>query len=136
MKKTKVDRVDRQKLIENDEKYRREIFERLLKHVREGFSLSSFDEMGEATVKRYFEKYPDEFSLDEYEAAQRAGMRFWEGVGKKQACGDCMGNSRTWYYIMANRYGWREKVELKADHSGEIQVQVVSYASQMPSQDT
>lgn len=135
MKSKKLSRYERQKLIESDAQYRREIFERLLKHTREGFSLGSFDEVSEATVKRYFEKYPEEFVLEEYEEALRSGMHFWEGIGKKQATGDCLGNSRTWYYIMANRYGWREKVDVKADHSGEVKVQVVSYASQKPSQD-
>ncbi len=59
----------------------------------------------------------------------REGRQAWEEIGHKQANGQCLGNSRTWFYNMANRYGWRDKIEVEAEHKGQVQVQVVSYAS-------
>ena len=81
-------------------------------------------------------KYPEEFPREEIELALVKGKEMWERIGLRQANGTCLGNSRSWFYNMANRYGWREKLDVEAEHKGEISVNVISYASQKARQDT
>ena len=108
---------------------RRRIFRELLKHIQGGMSLESFPDMSADTVHHYLEAFPEEFCPQEYAKAMRAGRLFWEGLGRRQATGECLGNSRTWFYNMANRFGWRERVDVESTHKGEVGVTVVSYAS-------
>ena len=61
------------------------------------------------------------------------GKDYWETLGKRQSEGTCLGNSRSWYYNMSNRYGWRDKHDVQAEHKGSVNVNVISYASKKPS---
>ena len=81
-------------------------------------------------MEKYLEIYPEEFIWEDLEEAMRKGRQYWEHLGKRQADGTCLGNSRTWYYNMANRYGWAEKQQIETDNKHAIAVNVVSYASQ------
>ena len=116
--------------MKKDPAIRRKTFEKLLAHVRAGLSLSCFSDMSLKSVEECLEKYPEEFCSLELQCALRDGQNYWENLGKMQANGSCMGNSRSWYYNMSNRYGWSDKQDIKAEHSGSMQVQVVSYSSQ------
>lgn len=107
---------------------RRRIFEELIRHIKGGFSLNCFSSMSEIGIKSFLEKYPEEFSRDELESAMRDGQLSWERIGRQQADGSCLGNSRSWQYNMINRYGWTDRVESKTDVSGAVQVSIVSYA--------
>lgn len=109
---------------------RRKVFKELLDHVGKGYSIKSFSELSEESINNYLKAFPEEFDREELDRALRKGMELWENIGYRQANGSCIGNSRTWYYNMANRYGWREKLEVEAEHKGSIAVQVVSYATQ------
>jgi len=97
----------------------------LLQHVRDGFSLDSFkflsvSEIGEAVKEGWVcEK--------ELEKATREGKGYWEGLGRAQSNGTCIGNSKSWYYNMSNRYGWRDRFDVASEHKGNIEVSVVSY---------
>lgn len=115
---------------------RARIFKELCTHVAAGYSVESFPELSNFTVKSYLERFPGEFDVDELDKALRKGRVVWEGIGKAQAEGQCLGNSRSWFLNMVNRYGWRDKIEVEAQHSGAIEVQVVSYASKRASQDS
>jgi hypothetical protein len=108
---------------------RLKVFNALCKHLEQGYSMDCFDELSEGTIKKYFDVYPEEFDSERLSEALRNGKRFWESVGRKQACGECLGNSRSWYYNMANRYGWRERLDATVEAKGTLQVSVVSYAS-------
>lgn len=108
---------------------RRAVFKKLLSHLRQGYSIDSFEMLAPQAIQEYIKEFPDEFIASEIERATRAGKNEWESIGKRQATGDCLGNSRSWYYNMANRYGWREKVDIEADHKGSVSINVVSYAS-------
>lgn len=107
---------------------RRKLFEKLLRHIESGLSVNCFKAMSPCTIKKYLTEYP-EWDEDELEEAKRVAMGFWEDLGRRQADGSCMGNSRSWYYNMAHRYGWSDKVVVEATHKGDIAVNVVSYAS-------
>jgi len=134
MKGKKVSCVERTRRAEQDSKERSKIFKELCDHIKSGFSLECFAPLSAPTVKKWLKTYPEEFIEEELEQAYRLGQSGWEDIGRKQATGQCLGNSRSWYYNMANRYGWREKVDIQAEHKGQVNVSVVSYASAEPSQ--
>ena len=108
---------------------RRKLFQKLIQHVSQGFSKDSFPEVTRKTLNRLFECYPDEFDEEEYHIALNKGMHFWENVGRKQSTGECLGNSSAWKFNMSARYGWSDKVDVKAEHSGNVAVQVVNYGT-------
>lgn len=130
MKGKKMTVKERLEKLERDKSERRKIFKELCDHVSNGYSLDCFGALSDKSIASYLLQYPEEFVREELDDALRRGKNFWEGVGIRQANGSCLGNSRTWYYNMANRYGWREKLEVEAEHKGSVNVNVVSYASQ------
>lgn len=136
MKGKKVSLTERQGKLEADSIERKKVFKELLTHIESGYSLESFPQLSPNTIRGYLAKYKDEFIQEELDAALRKARGYWEDIGKRQANGQCLGNSRTWFYNMANRFGWREKIEVEAEHKGSINVNVVSYATRKASQDT
>ncbi len=132
MRGKKLSAKERGEKIARDKKERARIFKELCDHVSAGYSLDCFAPLSAPTIQAYFTRY-EEFDREEFELSLRKGKQMWEGIGRKQATGECLGNSRSWYYNMANRYGWREKLEVEAEHKGQISVNVVSYATQKAS---
>lgn len=136
MKGKKLSHKERMQKLEEDASERRRVFRELLDHVAGGLSLQSFGPISDVTVKKYLLLYPEEFCQEELDAAIRKGRDYWENIGKRQASGECLGNSRTWFYNMANRFNWREKIEVEAEHKGQVSVNVISYASRKQPTDT
>lgn len=132
MKGRKLTAREQEEKLENCAAERRKVFNELCRHVAAGYSMDCFEIMGIESIKRYMSVYSNEFCGRALEAAARKGKSNWEQIGARQATGECIGNSRSWYYNMSNRYGWRDKVDLQAEHKGEIAVNVVSYASTQP----
>ncbi len=116
-------------LARKDAKERGRLFAEVLAHVRRGLSLNCCNAMPVQTIEEFLQKYPVEFVSGELEQAKRDAMALWEGIGYQQAIGSCLGNSRSWFYNMANRYGWRDKIDVEAEHKGQVQVNIVSYAT-------
>lgn len=135
MKGKKLNSREKSALYKSNPKERRKLFNSLLSHLSKGYSLECFADLSDTSVKTFFDLYPEEFVLEEYHEAIRKGRHLWEDIGHRQATGSCLGNSRTWYYNMSNRYGWRDKVEAEVEHKGSVQVQVVNYATMKPSTD-
>lgn len=117
--------------LEGDPALRRKIAERLYRHLSDGYSENCFEELSAKGVQKCLQEYPEEFILEDYESACRRGQRLWEGIGRKQASGECQGNSRTWFYNMSNRYGWSEKADVSHDHSGQVTVNVMHYSKEV-----
>ena len=136
MKGKKLSLKEKGEKIEHDQSYRRSICQALCKHLGEGYSLESFSEISTTSLKRYINLYKEDFPQEDIEQAMQKGRDTWERLGFAQANGQCIGNSRTWYYNMANRYGWREKIDIEAEHKGQLAVNIVSYASSKASTDT
>jgi hypothetical protein len=136
MKGKKLSSKERIEKLEHDKNERSKIFKELCAHLREGLSLESFAPIGPDSVRKYLQIYKEEFIQEEFEQALRAGRDCWEKIGKRQANGECLGNSRTWFYNMANRFGWREKLEVEAEHKGQVNVSIVSYATKKALTDT
>jgi len=130
MKGKKLTTKERREKLEQDKNERRKIFKELCEHVGRGFSLDCFAPLSVTSIRGYLKMFPDEFIEEELVEAQRKGKSHWEDIGYRQASGSCLGNSRTWYYNMANRYGWREKLEVEAEHKGQVAINVISYATQ------
>lgn len=136
MKGKKLSYKERKEKLESDAGERRKLFKQLQDHVAQGLSVESFPEVTKNTLKSYFERYPNEFCMEELELSLLKGRVAWEEIGYRQANGQCLGNSRTWYYNMMNRYGWTEKAQVETEHKGSVNVNIVSYATRKPSVDT
>ena len=115
--------------LESSSEYRKKLFERLLAHVREGYSIESFGPIGPETLRRAIGRWPDDFVQEDLDRAARDGRDGWERIGRRQATGECLGNSRSWYYNMSHRYGWSDRVDARVEHSGAVDVTVVNYGS-------
>lgn len=129
MKGKKLNWKDRQSKLQTDKSYRGQIFKQLLNHLRGGYSMDCFPPLSETSIREYLKTYPDEFVEGELIDAVREGKEYWEGLGNKQSNGTCLGNSRSWYYNMVNRYGWHEKAQIETEHKGNVNVNVISYSS-------
>lgn len=115
--------------LDNEAVSRKVAFKELCDHVAKGYSLDSFPLLCKKTIEKYFLKYPEEFVRDDFEKALRKGRLMWEDIGVKQSLGTCLGNSRTWYYNMCNRYSWAERSQIEAEHKGNLALEIVSYAT-------
>ena len=129
MKGKKCTNQERRERLKTCEIERRKVFKELCQHVSNGFSIDCFAVLAIETIQKYMQEYPREFIQEQLNEAIRKGKDMWEGIGYRQANGQCLGNSRSWYYNMANRYGWREKIDIEAEHKGSMQVNIVNYAS-------
>lgn len=124
---------ERREALKDDEQFRAWIHNKLLQHLREGFSFESLGILANSTMKEAIKNYPESFDLEEIENAMNEGQDMWERLGHAQSNGKNLGNSRTWFYNMANRYGWSERSKVDIDAKQQVQVQVISYAD-MPTQ--
>ena len=128
-KKEPASKAERARIFASDASARRRSFDRLMRHIRQGYSIRSWGEYSEKVVKTFLDTYPEEWDSEELERAQREGMCYWEGLGRAQSDGTCMGNSKSWIYNMVNRFGWTDRSEVKQESSGGIEVRVVNYAT-------
>lgn len=127
--KKRISSKERRRLLEENPDEREKIFKELCQHLQSGFSLDCFGPLSEVTIGKYLKEYPLEFVQEDFDSALRLGKGMWENIGKKQSTGECLGNSRSWYYNMSNRYKWSDKVDIEAEHKGQLSVQVVNYAT-------
>ena len=119
---------ERLKRLEDSQAERVKLMRALCDHLERGLSLDCFGFIGKSSLKRLLDTFTEDFSKEELEVASQKGRETWELIGYKQATGQCLGNSRSWYYNMANRYGWRERIDIEAEHKGNVIVEVVNYA--------
>jgi len=136
MKGKKLTHKERITKLEEDKSYRRAIFKELCDHVAKGFSLDCFAPLGDDSIKVYLKAYPEEFIQEELINALREGKESWEAIGRRQATGDCLGNSRSWWLNMAHRYKWSDRINVEAEHKGSIAVNIVDYATHKASKNT
>jgi hypothetical protein len=129
MKGKKMNGRELKAQLEKDAELRRKVFKQLVAHLEEGYSLDCFPPCCEKSIKEYLIRYPEEWIEEDFVNAMRSGKQGWEGIGRRQATGECLGNSRSWQYNMSNRYRWRDKVDIEQETRGQVQVSVVSYCS-------
>lgn len=134
MRGKKESMLERQARMDNSSVARRELCHDLCAHLASGYSVSCFSKVTKNTLERYLKVYKEDFPPEEIEAAVMQGQAYWEGIGNKQASGQCLGNSRSWWLNMAVRYGWVERQEVALDHKGAVEVSIVNYARSKPSQ--
>lgn len=86
--------------------------EKYCEYLRRGRSKRYYPEADENTIKRYMEKYPEEFRPEKIKDAERAGLAYIENIGFKGMTGAIKGfNATTWIWITKNKMNWRDKVE-------------------------
>ncbi len=114
---------------EGDKDARIELCRQLCSHLADGYSIECFSEVSTKRLARLMDTYEGEFPAETIDKARNVGRYGWELIGKRQADGRCLGNSRTWFYNMSNRYGWRDKVDTISESKGSLSVNVVNYSS-------
>lgn len=134
MAKKRMTYSERQALFHSNAAYRVEVFEGLLKHLRDGFSVDCYSPCSVRLIEESYVKYPLEFDKGAIEEAICDGKAGWEALGKAQANGTCMGNSRTWFYNMSHRYKWSDRQTIDSNVQGSVSVNVVNYTRAKPSQ--
>jgi len=112
---------------------RKRLCAELCKHLEQGYSVESFSGVSTRILKTYLELYKDEFPREDIEEAMQVGRDTWEQIGKRQANGQCLGNSRSWYLNMSNRYNWTDKQQIEVDGKQAVSVSIVNYSSAKPS---
>lgn len=120
--------VKYQKELLSSKELRIDLANRLCAHLAEGLSMQCFPSISRNFLATLIKDYPEDFDKDMLDAAMVDGQEWWERLGSDQANGKNVGNSRTWYYNMSNRYGWCDKVDLKAKHEGSLNVSIVNYS--------
>jgi hypothetical protein len=133
MAKKEMSFDERQALFHSTSSYRKEVFDGLLKHLRDGFSVDCYSKCSVRLIEESIKKYPLEFRQEAIDEAMADGKAGWEALGKAQANGTCMGNSRTWFYNMAHRYKWSDRQTVDSNVSGSVSVNVVNYSRPKPS---
>lgn len=129
MKGKKLSYKERMQKLHDCDVERRRVFKDLLNHIEAGYSLDCFSALSDDSIRMFLKDYPEEFVEQELIESMRKAKEGWEEIGRKQASGSCLGNSRSWQYNMINRYGWTDRVEQKTEHKGEVKVSIVNYAS-------
>lgn len=117
-------------------KHRIEVFEELLEHLRRGYSLDSFGMASRDTILLMLKTHAAEWPEKDLWNAVRKGQELWESLGYKQAAGLSMGNASAWKFAMSAKYGWTDKIEVNANHSGNVDVTIVDYAKHKTSSDS
>lgn len=117
----------RYKLAVDSQEERTKIREELVTHLAKGLSIDSYIGLSKNHMKKLVDLYQQEFVGDDIDQAIQQGLLYWEELGRSQADGSCLGNSRTWYYNMSNRYGWSERSEVKSESKHNHTVNVVKY---------
>lgn len=112
---------------------RTELFKELKKHVENGFSLDCFATLSSVEIEQWLNEFPNEWIESELSESIRKAKAMWESIGYRQAQGTCIGNSRSWYYNMSNRYGWRDKIDQNIESKQSLTVNVVDYSKLKPS---
>ena len=120
---------------ERDEKgriltlYRPEYDELLIQHLNEGLSFESFAavvDVCKQTIYSWSENFPS------FKAAKERGLAksllFWEKIGKYGAQGLVPNfNCGSWAFNMKNRFGWRDRQEIKTLQEGVEFSEVVTH---------
>lgn len=104
-------------------KYKKEYCQKLIEHMRKGYSFYSFGakplSVGRATLDDWVLKYP------EFEEAKSIGtnesLKFWEKIGLKGLTGKYKGgfSASTYIFNMKNRFKWTDRTDLRVS-SDEI----------------
>lgn len=119
-----------------DVSLQQDIFNQLLIHIKAGYSLDCFGPMSETEIKECVKAYPDVWDQSELIEAIRLAKSGWENIGRRQAEGTCIGNSRSWFYNMSNRYNWSDKQKIETSGTQALNVSIVSYQAAQASKDT
>lgn len=127
--KKKLNAKEFNRLFASDSNLRTSTFKELKKHLLSGSSLDCFPSLSEESIRNAIKTYPLEWPVEEFENTIREAKDGWERIGRRQAEGTCLGNSRSWYYNMSNRYGWSDKSKVETSGSSSITVSIVDYAS-------
>jgi hypothetical protein len=96
-----------------------------IKHREEGFSKESFVECSYQTVEKYVKDPVFEAKKAELEKAERAGILYWEKVGRDLATGKIQGNPTSWIFNVKNKLGWKDKSEVEHEFKKQPTINLI-----------
>lgn len=104
-------------------KYKPEYDQMLYKHLAQGYSFESFlpenVESWQSTY-RWLENQPS--FREAKKKGEAAARKLFEGIGMNGAIGKIPGfNVAAWIFIMKNRFGWRDQVNLVLEQIEELE---------------
>lgn len=90
-------------------------------HIAQGYSIDSWPDASDDTVRTYIDRYPEDFDPEMIYTAKRECLLFWEKMGIDGTRGNIpFFNPGSWIFNMKNRAGWRDKVD--HDHGGKVEI--------------
>ena len=102
-------------LIPPNSKYRPEFDALLRAHLSEGYSFGAFAKIAQVnqdTLYKWVKLFPS--FREAKEEGTQCGLFFWEGMGIAGAAGKVKNfNVAAWIFNMKNRFGWRDRQEIK-----------------------
>lgn len=102
--------------------YKKEYCDMLIEHIASGLSFESFAGVVSVTrdcLYKWAERHPE--FLYSKRVAESKGLLFWEKVGRAGTIGqlgkvtgksDAKFNHISWIFLMKNRFGWRDHVQV------------------------
>jgi hypothetical protein len=135
-KNKRVSARERWNTLQTDKTLRTQLFHGLLTHLRAGYSFDCFPELSDKQCLELLKSYPEEWVEADFIEALRDGKLGWESIGRRQAEGTCVGNSRSWVYNMINRFDWTDKTKLETTGTQAVNVNIVSYTSTQATDNT
>jgi len=91
------------------------------KHIAQGYSIDSWPEASDDTIRTYIDRYPEDFDPEMISKAKRECLLFWEKQGILGMQGKIpFFSAGSWIFNMKNRAGWRDKVD--HDHGGKVEL--------------
>lgn len=101
-------------------KERKAACNRFCEHIEQGFSIASWPEADDDTIRTYIEKFPEDFDAEMIETAKRECLKFWEEMGINGTRGKIpFFNCASWIFNMKNRAGWTDRQSI--DHGGKVE---------------
>ena len=95
---------------------RKKLCENYCKHTEAGYSDYSFPDCSIEAFHDYSERYPADFPPEKIESSRRKRLKFWEELAIEGKI-----NASVWTFNMKNRFGWRDRPEVKSEREESIE---------------
>lgn len=108
-------------------KKRKEICDKLCKHLAKGLSIQSFPPACFETIQSYITKFPKDFCKNKINSAKREGICFWERIGIQGTTGELKDfKCKSWQFNMCNRFPQAWKLSQTTEIVGQgLSVKVI-----------
>jgi hypothetical protein len=95
---------------------RKKLCENYCKHAEAGYSDDSFPDCGMGDFNDCMAGFPLDFPAEKIEVSHRKRLKFWEELAIEGKI-----NASVWTFNMKNRFGWRDRPEMKFESEEKIE---------------